>query len=216
MRFTSLATLLVLLAAPAFATTVDLTTPNSHGFIGSAEFSTNDRQSAGTGVIEPFLRVQANPTEHGFNSDGPLNGDLSQVKGGTWTHSVAVEDLAIQNFGSGDVIQLFLDVNQAGSSPLISLDELRLYTASSPNITSLAQLGFENLVYDMGFGNRVLLNHNLESGSGSGDMTALVPASGLAGHDAEYFYLYCKFGTSGAPYTANSGFEEWAGLLKKK
>ena len=210
MRLVHFASSLVLLATPAFATDVDLTSPGQSGTIGAAEFSNDDNQSSGTGVIEPFVRIQKTPQEHGFNTDAVVgSGDLSDTKAGTWTHSVRTDDLA----DSGGFVRLFLDINQSGSSPLISLDEMRIYTSSNPAISSLAQLTAQNLIYDMGFGNRVLMNAVIESGSGSGDMHCSLPVGLFP--DGQYLYLYTKFGSSGAPYATNGGFEEWSALLKK-
>jgi hypothetical protein len=218
LRSLHLALALILLAVPAFAIDVDLTSSFSSGTIGDAQFMTTDLQPTGTGVIKPFVRIQKNSgVEHGFNTDkSPLNGDLADVKSGPWTHSVRVSDLEVENIGSGPVYRFLLDINQSGSSPLLSLNELRLFTASNPAIGSLAVLNAQNLIYDMGAGNRILLNHNIESGSGSGDMYCFLPTSLFSGTETQYLYLYSKFGTSGAPYTANSGFEEWAYVEGKK
>jgi len=215
MRLAYLPSLLILVAAPAFATDVDLTHSGSSGTIGDARFETSDLRSTGTGVIEPFLREQNTPVEKGFNSDNVSGPDMADVKVGHWTHSVPVRNLAESDFGFGRVISLFLDVNQSGSAPLVSLDELRIYAAPSPSLNTSADLGASNLIYDMGAGNRVLLNGNLTTGSGSGDMTCFLPASLFDAYDGQYFYLYAKFGASGGTYATNGGFEEWSALLKK-
>ena len=61
----------VILATGARATVVDLTTSlSASGSIDSALFFASDQQAAGTGFIDPFLRVQASPTEQGYNTDG--------------------------------------------------------------------------------------------------------------------------------------------------
>src|SRR5260370_40783622 len=78
MRVSSLSTLLVaagslLLATGARATVVDLinrdsgTITNSYG---TAIFDFTQAQPTGTGVIQPFLRVQNDPTEQGYNTSG--------------------------------------------------------------------------------------------------------------------------------------------------
>src|SRR5262245_40144732 len=80
-----------LLGTPAFAVDVDLTTAGSSGTIGVATFVQTAPQPTGTGVIKPFVRLQANGLERGFNTDhSPLNGELADIKAGTWTHSVLV------------------------------------------------------------------------------------------------------------------------------
>ena len=69
-----------------------------------------------------------------------------------------------------------------------------------------------NAVFDLDANGDVslLLNYRLNHGSGSGDMTLLIPDSAFAGADPGTFvYLYSKMGEM-AGATANSGFEEWA------
>ena len=58
------------LAATARATVVDLTGNNNSGTANGAEFDYTPAQPTGTGVIEPFLRLQADPTEQGYNTSG--------------------------------------------------------------------------------------------------------------------------------------------------
>src|SRR5690349_14227121 len=78
-RACSVAALLV--AAAAFFTTasirasvIDLTTgPNASGTANGALFFATDQQPAGTGFIDPFLRVQGNGSggsQQGYNTDG--------------------------------------------------------------------------------------------------------------------------------------------------
>lgn len=205
---------LLLGAAAASATDVDLTTPNASGSIGAAVFSQTDLQPTGTGVIDPFVRMQASKEEQGFNTDDPnLAGDLVDVKPGPWTHSLLVSSLTPVVVNNVLSLRFLLDINQTGSHPLLSLDELRVYTAPVPNLNSNAALFAQNLIYDMGAGNRVLLDFSLESGSGSGDMYFYLPKSLFAGLDNQYLYLYSKFGASGDTYASNDGFEEWAHIM---
>lgn len=58
------------LVATARATVVDLTGNNNSGTANGAEFDYPPAQPTGTGVIEPFLRLQADPTEQGYNTPG--------------------------------------------------------------------------------------------------------------------------------------------------
>src|SRR5260370_18231750 len=60
----------LLLATGAHATVVDLTTSlSASGSINGALFFASDQQPAGTAFIDPFLRVQASPTEQRYNTD---------------------------------------------------------------------------------------------------------------------------------------------------
>jgi len=104
---------------------------------------------------------------------------------------------------------MLLDINQKASSSKLSLDELRVYTGSTGNLSgynaTTKQLTGATLVYDMG-DNWVKLDARLNTGSGSGDMLFYVPLNVLGGAD-QYLYVYSKFGVNIA---ANGGFEEWA------
>ena len=64
-------------------------------------------------------------------------------------------------------------------------------------------------VYDLNAGsggNYIKLDANLSSGSGAGDMVALIPVSALGTDLTQYVYLYSEFGVHNAN---TSGFEEW-------
>src|SRR5690606_6971442 len=101
-------------------------------------------------------------------------------------------------------------INENAHQPLLSLDQLMIYTAPLGSYHTLAQLGANGtLIYDMGAGNVVLLNDALEA-SGASDMTLHLPYRLFAPHQDEFLYLYCKFGASGRWYTSDGGFEQWS------
>lgn len=198
-------------ATTAGALDLDLRTPGASGSFGVGAFAQADPHPTGTGVIDPFVRLQANGTERGFNTDhAPLNGELAAIKRGAWTHSLLVANMTPVLHDGVLSVQFLLDINQTGANPLLSLDELRVYTATSPSLSSHAAVFAANLIYDMGAGNRILLDYSLNSGSGSGDMYFWLPASLFAGLDAKFLYLYSRFGASGGAFATNAGFEEWA------
>ena len=196
-----------LLAPPmAFAAAVDLTTSGSSGNIGAARFS----QGVGneTGSIEPFLRIERTSIERGLNSDGPYT---MNEKPGSWTRSIPVGSFETTDLDGAPSIRILLDINEDVHRALLSLDQLMIYTAPLSTYNTLAQLGANGtLVYDLGVGNKVLLNDALEAASGFSDMTLYLPYPLLASHRSEYLYLYCKFGASGRRYVADGGFEQWS------
>jgi hypothetical protein len=195
----------------AVASDLDLTTAGASGSFGVGKFVQTDPQSTGTGVIDPFVRLQNNGEERGFNTDhSPLNGELGDIKAGAWTHSLLVSDLSLVIHEGELSARFLLDINQNNSNPLLSLDELQVYTAGSGSLSTHAAVFASNLVYDMGAGNRILLNYDLNPGSGAGDMFFYLPYSLFAGLETQYLYLYSKFGASGGDYETNDGFEEWA------
>lgn len=210
MRFVTVCFLVLVIASPALASVLDLTAGGSGSF-GVDFFVTTDQQPTGTGVIMPFVRIQGNVEEDGFNTDFPPgSGDLDDVKAGSWTHSILVGSITPVLFNGELMLRFLLDINETSSKSLLSLDELRIFTAGSPNISTLAVLNAQNLVYDMGVGNKIYLDYNLNSGSGSGDLLLFLPASLFAGLDNQYLYLYSRFGASGGDYTSDDGFEEWS------
>lgn len=201
-------------ATAALAADVDLTSVGASGSIGAGTFVQTDAQPTGTGIIDPFVRLEAMGQEQGFNTDlRPLKNDLADVKSGQWTHSVLVGELVAVDFNGVPSVRFLLDINQTGASPQLSLDELRVFTAPVPDLSDNATLFAQNLIYEMGAGNRVLLDFSLNSGSGSGDMFFYLPASLFSGLATQYLYLYSKFGASGGTYASNDGFEEWAHII---
>lgn len=210
-RFVLLLLFVCALAMPADADTLDLTTPGSSGTLNGAFFTTNMVQPTGTGVIDPFLRIQANNTEAGFNADYS-NSYLPNFdeKTGIWTHSVPISSLSATTINGTTYFQFLLDINQAAASPLLSLDAVQIFASPTANP---AQNNLGTLVFDMDVGPQgdsvVLLNYLLNSGSGSGDIWMFIPAANFTGHSG-FMIFYTEFGGQGRPFKSNDGFEEWA------
>src|SRR5437588_3788488 len=77
-------------ASGAQATIVDLINGDS-GTINGAMFDWVSSQSTGTGVITPFLRVQADGTEQGYNTSKPS--PPFDAKTGVFTRDITFADL---------------------------------------------------------------------------------------------------------------------------
>jgi MYXO-CTERM domain-containing protein len=72
----------------------------------------------------------------------------------------------------------------------------------------VASLGTLRYDVDAGGDNWVVIDSNLGSGSGQGDMRLLVPVADFAGATADqYVYLFSRFGDHD---NNNGGFEEWS------
>src|ERR1043166_2586871 len=113
-------------------TPLDLTTPGISGSINGAVFQQLTFQPAGCGVIDSFVRVQASgraTVEQGYNTDGKHQFD---EKNGNFTRSLLLSDVPVVNIGGVPYREFVLDINQSGSSPLLSLDELRFFVGNSP------------------------------------------------------------------------------------
>ena len=219
MRISSLSALLVaagalLFATGARATVVDLingdsgTITNSYG---TATFDFTQPQPTGTGVIQPFLRLQNDPNEPGYNTSGVTPAAPFDDKAGIWTHDLTFADLMTTavTINGQNYFKLLLDVNEpGGSKSTVSLDSLQFYTSSQGSLvtTDISTLG--TLRYSLSPGDQILLDAARNHGSGSGDMYAYIPVSAFAGTaSTDFVYMYCAFGNTDP---SQGGFEEWA------
>jgi hypothetical protein len=211
----------LLIPASSFSNTINLVTTTgvdpTTGMLATPGYSVTDSQGVvwqiidtqptGTGVFEPFLRLQKNGIESGLNTDAK---NVLSNKDGIWTHSVLWSTVGTVEIGSTYYYPLTLDINESKSKSgrYLSLDVLQLFSGSTPNATSTAGL---TKLFDAG--DTVLLNYALNSGSGEGDLEVFIPTSLISNPDG-YFYLYSQFGGVGKQYKgmdfgASAGFEEW-------
>ncbi len=176
--------------------------------------------ASGSGIFDSFLRVQEDTDESGYNTDGDLEFD---TKSGAFTHSILVSEIPIvpcesldgSETTAGLCWELFADINDSDSTPLISLNELEIYFTDDSEITGYPFAGTADKVYD--FDGDILIN-DVNQGSGRGDLRYLVPVTGITipencdyGDSAceVYFVVYTTWGTTGGAYTSDGGFEEW-------
>jgi hypothetical protein len=199
--------------------------------VNGAFFSTTDHQSTGTGLLSPFLQVQRNSGEEGFNhSNGSGSGMDDEKQIGSHTTDILLGNVRVvtnpAGAAPGSYYEFLLDVNQTGANPLLSIDNLRFYTKSgafsAASIDSATTSGNDSLAFldanatlrynldSSDIGNEVLLNYSLNSGSGSGDAFIYIPTSSFAGAlSTDQLYLYATMGHKSG-YQSNDGFEEFA------
>jgi len=198
---------LFVVTAPLQATLVDLSV-NENGTVTAAtwQVTTFERYNApptGTGVFNPFVRIQNNGTEKGYNTDGSPEFD---TKVGTWTHSIKLSDIPVINGKIGFLLDI--DQSQGGDNRYLSLDVMKIYLADSGNLDSYAS-GLGTLIYDLG-DNWVKMDNTLFGpGSGTGDVRVTIPTNPDWSSD-KYLYLYSEFGQHNS---SNDGFEEWAAAI---
>jgi hypothetical protein len=195
--------------------TVNLTTLGAKDSIGAAVFQQTVNDAGGNGVLEPFVRLSSNPKTglaQGYNTDArPLQFD--EYKSKTFTHALKLSDVPTVTVNGVTYCEFVLDITQRNNSPLVSLDEFRLYAGGAPNLKGYdpvsKKLAGLTPVYDLdGTGdNTVILNGSLQAGSGWGDARVLVPTDLLTSSGNSYLYLYSKFG---ATLSAEGGYEAWA------
>jgi len=191
----------------ATLTLVDLSV-NTSGTITAATgqltvFERYNDPPTGTGVFNPFVRIQGKGIEKGYNTDGSAEFD---TKGGKWTHSLKLGDIPVSTNGD---IQLLLDINQSqgGNNRYLSLDVMKIFLADSGSLDNYGS-GLGTLIYDLG-DNWVKMDNTLFGpGSGTGDVRVTINIPEITGWSSnKYFYLYSEFGKYNS---SNGGFEEWA------
>src|SRR5207244_8087632 len=107
--------------------------------------------------------------------------------------------------------QFLRDINETNGRgrELLSLDQLQIFQANSGSLNNYSggTLQGATKIYDLDAGsdNFILLNYDLNHGSGSGDMFAYIPNS-LFDPSTPFVYLYSRFGEqSAADGTADAG-----------
>ncbi|HPA18034.1 MAG TPA: hypothetical protein PLU30_09820 [Verrucomicrobiae bacterium] len=229
-------------SSPAqFTNVVNLTTSNFDGyavdttiidnvtvtgsFIGDAFFRFGAGGS-GSGVYRRMFnmsdgKVTTNNAEEGYNR--PQIMDVGQLSLQSFTYDIHMSNLLTDK--SGQYYVFALDINQVGSTPFLSLDNVQVYTRNgedpSPLPTNSSQLGnLGTLRYAMNNSatqSYVIMDYNSNPGSGQQDLFLFVAKSLFTGADAgDHVYLYSSFGqyslfgSGRTDTTPNDGFEEWA------
>jgi hypothetical protein len=211
---------------------IDLTTAGSSGtgtaaIGGTYQVNQISPQSTGTGVIDPFLRIQAPGNEGGYNTDANPEYD---AKSGTWTHALQLSAIPVVNIGGVNYLQFLLDINQntgGTTNNLLSLNQIQLFqsaadvgnaseTLTNPTATAPPLIAFAGATEVFRMNNatdpntEIQLNFDLNPGSGAGDMFLYVRASNFANAPNSFITMYSQFGQPPGPYGSNDGFEEWA------
>jgi hypothetical protein len=224
----ALAVLTMTWGTAGYAGEIDLTgtppPPPSAQTVNSAIFQLFEAGgSSGTGVLEPFLRLQANGTEEGYNVDHALAGSMPDVKTGSWTHDFQLSYLSNQIVGivqPDNTVKLYYQflLDYAENDDLLSIDEIQIYTgpkitSGGNTLTTITGDASYTLRYDLDAGgdNWIKLNDPTDSGNGTANLIFLVPLDNFTGASmTDYVYFYTSMGNT---YSTSSSFEEW-GVLK--
>jgi hypothetical protein len=217
-------TLVLGMTSRASAATIDLTTNNASGTVNGAIFQETSPQPTGTGVLQSFLRLQNNGFEQGYNTDYRYNKggatEFDEKGDPNFTRSLLLSDVPVVTINGTAYRQFLLDINETSAvvkgenQALLSMEELQIFQGGTNTLhdygISESNLGTKIYDLDAGGNNTVLLNYDLNSGSGSGDMFAYIPDS-LFDPSVPYVYLYSSFGNMfKASGDADAGFAEWA------
>lgn len=213
----------------------DSATPINSGTISdgtnTVTFIFDKQQPSGTGVLDPFVRIQENGTEQGYNTTLANQGAYPfQEKSGVWTHDLAFSSMQAINGNYNFVLDIgepVADNANQGQQSLLSLDGIRLYATNTPgqSSNSVDANGNANgivgtLLWDMDMlaDNYILLDANRDGNPGNGvsDMLMQVPTSVFSGvTSSQYIILWSRFGLQNASNAGSESFgtfEEWAHL----
>jgi hypothetical protein len=183
-------------------------------------------QSSGSGVWQPYLSIQKNGFEEGFNTDAkkePLDAKrgANPNKSDGYCHSIQLSDL----LAVGDYYEFWVDINeQKNENSLLTLKDLEIYLVpyavggaiddwqtlqQYPQVYDLddAMLPDPGPVYD---DVDVLLDYKFWNGSGQNiDLFTFIPTENFAGAQPNtYVYTYWAFGTASPGEASDAGFEE--------
>ena len=179
----------------------------------------------GSGVFESFLRVAqgGEPHERGYNTDGrPLQFD--EKTSATFTHSYLLSGVPIVEYNGLLYREFQVDLNEAASTPYISLDQFQVWVTNNASIlgyneTSSSFTSGATLVYDLDVGasgdSTIMMDYAVNTGSGKRDYKVLVPQTMFDGKTGAYVVLFTRHGNYDAVYNgidtgnADSNFEEW-------
>ncbi|SCZ76393.1 prealbumin-like fold domain-containing protein [Acidaminobacter hydrogenoformans] len=160
--------------------------------------------STGTGIFTPFVRVQGNGTESGYNTDGTTEFD---TKTGKWTHAIKLSDIPTVDVQGKFYRELLLDLNETKNDPYIQLDEFEIWLTKDKDISGYPFTTDQAIMVFSLEGESILLDYRINSGSGWGDYKALIPDELFAGYGNDYYFVLFSKLTQ-----ADSGFEEWGVL----
>ncbi|MFU8827357.1 MAG: hypothetical protein ACNA70_07680 [Brevefilum sp.] len=188
--------------------------------------------ASGTGVFDPFLRIQKSNQEvvQGYNSDfRPVEFEETSA----WTESLLLSDVPMVLYEGVLYREFQLDINQVNNDPkwLLSLDEVQIWLGGTDAALITGFVPGENPtdfgtfpgfileeVYnlDADEDNHVKLNYTYGAGSGKRNLKMLVPDANFGEYDEACIYLgegceqYVVFYTMfGMNFPNNDGFEEW-------
>jgi hypothetical protein len=182
---------------------------NTSGTANGALFEQGAIHPAGTGVFEPFLTIQGNGDEQGYNSS---TGNFDTKREPVWNHEIRFSDLQQTTIGGVAYFGFAIDINEPGGGKAdITLTDLRIYTSSTiQTSTSVDANGDFNgslgtLRYDLGNNEVYYVDRN--RGSGESDINVYIPVSLFAGaQGSDYVYMYQRWGNADA--MTEGGFEE--------
>jgi hypothetical protein len=211
-----------------YADVLDLTTAGATGTATAAVGGTFiveqiSPQSTGTGVIDPFVRIQRNNDEEGYNTSAGTPMDTKPPEG--FTRALLLSEIPIVNKGGVDYRQFLLDINENSGSDneLLRLDQIQIFMSNGQAPDGLSSSGTPpalvwaggTQIFLMSSGansDQIELDFSLNAGSGSGDMFLYVRSSLFVGGTNVTMYSHFGHPPPQDGWDSSDGFEEWAVL----
>jgi len=198
-------------------------TPGDGSALAKYIGSSAQDQASGTGLFDPFVRLQGSPTEKGYNtcSGQGCGGDVTQfdTKAGSWTHAIKASaipqvpcEVDSSHAGTESCWELFNDINEGNSAKHISLTKVEIYFTQNANgVITGYPFSAAQATLQYQFSGELKIN-DVNQGSGRGDLLLLVPVQAFTA--ADWFVLYSEWGSNdsaggGDTYNSEGGFEEW-------
>ena len=229
----------LLASSPAAASEVcDLRTLNATcTAINGGIFAQNEIHPSGTGVFQPFLRLQhdgGSDTEQGYNTSyRPVQYD--EKTDPNFTRNLLLSEVGTKEIDGVLYREFFLDINEEGVVPkeFLTLDQLEIFTSNTPDLHTYSSgtvnsgngngtLTGATKIYDLDDGsgnaymrdNYIQLSYNvIGKGSGSSDMVFYLRDDLFTG---TYVYLFSQFGridSNTNKFVTGAGFEEWSSRM---
>lgn len=208
-----LAQRLIDLTVPGTTLAVPDTTPGGYWISpDGAWFVQGGARTSGTGVFDPFVRLGAKETEQGYNTDyRPVQFD--EFTAANFTHALLYTAVPIVTYEGVPCREFKLNINERAEAEgrFISLDQLKIYETSLPNLHGYDPLSVSwpnaSKIFDLDefADNYIKLDATLGPGIGTGDMSVYVPESKFT-HSVPYLTLYSRFGDK---ISSDAGPELW-------
>lgn len=208
---------LVCAAAGAMVATVTaqkVLVPKEPYTVNGGTFTLAPNRVRATGGIDPFLRLEGNDLESGYNTSArPLKYPNADS---IWTRNLQLGELRKDTApgvpANAFVFDFDLSEGTGGTVPLIGLRDLKIWVNPQPDLNYTTLSDFGTPVYDLGgLLNSVILTDGVAA-AGEPDAEFRLPAEAIRNvpgiQSSDYVYLYVEFFAAEGDPAEDLGFEQ--------
>jgi hypothetical protein len=186
----------LILGSPSIAQSavIDLINNTTQTYQGVIFSKTGGISGQGTGVLKPFLSLQNNGSEKGYNTDGALS--LDQKDNSNSTHSIQLSEIPLVTVTgqSGNYYEILFDFADKDG---LTMNALSFHLLNTPSLTGAAAP--TGALWSLDSPTNSQVNFPEFTGQGNADVWLYVPESVFAGNNNTWFYLYTELAdTQGA------------------